>query len=111
MWEKFDYSPALSANSLCTGQSAIFGSGCLSMCAAKLLQRHPLIRANSPTAGPSRSYNASSQPCSSQDNLTASTGLLQMLKTIRIDADLSDGGKMTRSQVGQHAASARWHGS
>jgi hypothetical protein len=37
------------------------------------------------------------------------TILLSMLKSLRMPDD-EDGVKMTRSQVGQHAAAARWHG-
>jgi hypothetical protein len=36
--------------------------------------------------------------------------LLSMLKSIRMPDDDGGGGKMTRSQVGTIAASARWHG-
>jgi hypothetical protein len=36
------------------------------------------------------------------------TILLSMLKSIRMPDDDDGGGKMTRSQVGQHAAAARW---
>jgi hypothetical protein len=55
-------------------------------------------------------YNGQPASMPEVDDLRKSQGLLlSMLKSIRVDAAAGDG-KLTRSQAGQRAADARWHG-